>query len=382
MSTARACLITTLSLALLVSCGDGAMSIDDGPVLVDLTERPPERLSHMRLLSWDPATESIRYNTRVVPYELNTPLFSDFALKARALYIPEGAAAAYNPERPLDLPIGSVIVKTFYYPADLREPERDITLIETRVLRHTTSGWETWPYIWNADQTDATLQVGGETRSITFVDVAGESRTASYLVPQRNQCRSCHERNVGEGGATVLTPIGPAARHLNRDFDYGDGPVNQLSHLRDMGMLDGLPALEEVPAAYDFMAVRDAPEAIADADVDRAARDYLDINCAHCHDADGVQGVTSQLFLNHDNTDEFRLGFCKRPGSAGAGTGGRVYDIVPGSPDESILMFRVETTEVGAMMPLLGRSLEHNQGSALIRRWIQGMEPIDCDAGG
>ncbi len=374
-------LILVLAAASLAGCGgDGPMSIADGPVLVNLDEPPPDRLSHMRLLEWDTSAESIRYNERVVPYDLNTPLFSDFSLKARAIYVPEGQTIAYAADGPLDFPVGTVIVKTFYFADDLREPTENVRLIETRVLRHTESGWDAWPYIWNEEGTEAFLQPGGETRAITFIDPVGESRTANYLIPQRNQCRSCHERLVGEGGRPALIPIGPAARHLNRDYAYDGGSANQLQHLADLGMLEGLPAQDQVPAAYDFQAVVEAGAmGIPAEDVERAARDYLDINCAHCHDPRGTQGVTSQLFLHHDNDDPFRLGICKRPGSAGAGTGGRTYDIVPGSPDASILVFRVETTEVGAMMPLLGRSVRHDEGAALIRRWVASMDPQACE---
>ncbi len=363
----------------LLSCGDGGapMSIEDGPVAIDLSERPPQRLSHMRLLQWNRETETLEYNSRVVPYDLNTPLFSDFSLKARAMYVPEGQALTYDANVPFVFPVGAVIVKTFYYPADFRDPDANLTLIETRVLRLTDDGWEAWPYIWNEAQTEAFLEVGGDTRAISFVDAAGATQTSNYLIPQRNQCGSCHSRNVGERMRATLTPIGPAARHLNRDFVYPSGSANQLEHLVELGMLNGMPTLSDVPQSYAVVA---DPSAIPEEDVDRATRDYLDINCAHCHDPLGPQGVTSQLFLNHDNEDMFRLGVCKRPGSAGEGNGGLTYDIVPGDPDNSILVFRVETTEVGAMMPLLGRSLQDPYGAALVRRWVASMDPLDCES--
>ena len=377
----RAAIFAALGL-LALSCADegGPMRISDGPVVVDTTARPPELLSDMRALQWNAETQTIEYNDRVVAYDLNTPLFSDYALKARAVYLPEGQAMSYDADGVFRFPVGAAIFKTFYFPADLREPDANITLIETRVLIHTEDGWEAWPYVWNEEQTEAVLDLGGESRAISFVDAEGASQTASYLIPQRNQCSSCHERNLGEGGEPVISPIGPAARNLNRDYDYGDGPTNQLAHLAGLGMLDGMPDLGSVPAAYDFTEVMaSGADVVPDAEVEFAARSYLDINCAHCHDAQGTQGVTSQLFLNHDNDDTFRLGFCKRPGSAGAGTGGLTYDIVPGDPDQSILVFRVETTEVGAMMPLLGRSLQHANGAALVRRWVANMDPVDCD---
>ena len=72
-----------------------------------------------------------------------------------------------------------------------------------------------------------------------------------------------------------------------------------------------------------------SPETGTSEAVEAAARDYLDANCAHCHSPKGIEGVTSQFFLNHDNEDQFNLGICKRPGSAGEGGVDREFDIVP-----------------------------------------------------
>jgi hypothetical protein len=145
-------------------------------------------------------------------------------------------------------------------------------------------------------------------------------------------------------------------------------------------MLEGMPGTAAVAESYHFDAVlTDGLDAIAPDDLDHAARSYLEINCAHCHNPRGTQGVTSRLYLDVFNEDLFNLGVCKRPGSAGEGNGGLTYDIVPGNPDESILVFRTETTEVGAMMPLLGRSLRDDPGAAVVRAWVAAMEPQVCE---
>ncbi len=334
----------------------------------------------MNLFTWDGAR--FVYNERVIPYELNTPLFSDYSLKDRAVFVPEGEVIDYVDSRDgagvFDMPVGTAIIKTFSFPADFRRPDEDITLVETRVLIRTASGWQAWPYIWNEAQTDAVLSPSGEVREVSFVDAQGATQTSNYLVPQRNQCQQCHERKTDDGEDTFITPIGPTARNLNRAFDYDGEEENQLQHLADLGILRGLPPRADVPAAQDFAMVEANVESLEGDTLDVAARDYLDVNCAHCHIPQGVQGQTSQLFLNWDNTDLFHLGLCKRPGSAGAGTGGLTYDIVPGMPDQSILVFRVETTEVGAMMPLIGRSLQHETGARLIRRWVEAMTGEVC----
>ena len=363
---------------LLASCAvedDCAEAPLCGPVVVP--SAAPAKLSALRLFGWD-AERGFRYNDRVVPYELNTPLFSDYALKERAIYVPEGSAARFVSNGVLDFPVGTVIVKTFYFPADLREPTRDLALVETRVLIRRESAWEAWPYVWDEDQRDATLTPAAPTRVIDFVDESGTARTASYLIPSRNQCVACHVRTEVED---VITPIGPSARNLHRSHDYGGdvGPRDQLAYLEELGMLTGLPALESVDAAFDFERVHEGALPSDPDELDAAARSYLDVNCGHCHSPAHRNGVTSQLFLTYDNQDRFRLGVCKRPGSAGAGTFGLDYDVVPGDAERSILYRRLATEEVGAMMPLLGRSLAHDRGAALIQAWIDAMPSEDCE---
>ncbi len=67
------------------------------------------------------------------------------------------------------------------------------------------------------------------------------------------------------------------------------------------------------------------------------------------------------------------MGVCKPPIAAGRGSGGLLYSIVPGEPDESILTFRMETTDPGAMMPEIGRALVHHEGVELVRAWVASL---------
>lgn len=360
---ALACLVAS-------ACGGSDDGVDlTKPVAVDLSQPMPERLSSFNFFAWDPATATYTFNDEVIPYDLNTQLFSDYAVKQRAIYVPPGTSGtAADPSRPFELPAGSALIKSFAFPADLRAPSDDVTLVETRVLVRFDDGWQAFPYIWNDAQTDAVLSPAGEVRTIAFVGSDGAEATASYLIPQKNQCGNCHNRLVETTPTMAL--IGPSPRQLHRE--------GQLERLRDAGFVTGLPELASITPAYDFRAVEtDGVAAIAPADLDRAARDYLDANCAHCHNPAGVQGISSQLFLNYDNTDLQRLGVCKQPGSAGAGTGGLTYDIVPGDAEQSILHFRIKTTLPGAMMPLIGRSLEHRRGTELVEAWIDAMPPSD-----
>jgi hypothetical protein len=100
---------------------------------------------------------------------------------------------------------------------------------------------------------------------------------------------------------------------------------------------------------------------------------YLDINCSHCHQAIGPAS-TSGLFLEFDQKEPMKLGIMKTPVAAGNGAGAFDYDIVPGKADESILTFRMNSTEVGIAMPELGRTTIHQEGVELIREWINSMK--------
>ena len=46
-----------------------------------------------------------------------------------------------------EFPVGTVIVKSFLFPADFREPTEDIDLVETRVLVRWPDEWKAYPYI-------------------------------------------------------------------------------------------------------------------------------------------------------------------------------------------------------------------------------------------
>ncbi len=357
---------STILLVLATACGSPAP-------FVPLEGRPPELLSEMNLV--EHRDGALTYADAVVPYALNTPLFSDFAEKERAIYLPDGATMAWRPDAVFDVPVGAAVIKTFFVPRDRRDPEAGRDIVETRVMIHTARGWQNWPYVWNDDGTDAQLRVQGQVRASSFIDDDGQTVAFSYLVPQRNQCQECHEIK-GDDGDTHITLIGPKSRNL--DFDR-DG-AGLLEALASAGRLTDVPEPAARPRpAIDWKAFVAGGLDRPYAEIEVAARDYLDVNCGHCHNPRGVNGITSQLFLNWDNTDAFRLGKCKRPGSASHGTGGLTYDIVPGDHTQSILWYRMQTDDPGAMMPQVGRSLVDRDAVALIAAWIDGMEAEDCD---
>jgi len=320
-------------------------------------ERPFESLSQYALFVGDP--KELQPVEGVIPYDLNSALFSDYAEKYRFIKLPPGTHATYSDDGVFALPVGTIIAKTFAFPHDARDPSQGRRLIETRILKHDTYGWVGLPYIWNKEQSDAVLDVAGDTVDVSWIQAEGRTRTSNYMIPNTNQCKGCHK--AGEN----MVPIGLKARHLNRDFAYRDGTENQLAHWSRSGALAGAPN----PAAAPRLAVWDDPKS---GTLDARARAWLEINCAHCHSPEGP-ARNSGLDLLASQRNPTAFGINKPPVAAGIGSGGLAFDIVPGQPDRSILAFRIASTHPGIMMPELGKRLVHDEGVALIREWIGAM---------
>lgn len=336
----RAVLLAGLSLALISA--SPAARINEALILSDSL---PPRLQDFGLLvnGQTPAPGVVRYH-------LNTPLFSDYAEKFRFLYLPRGQKADVQGDGLLKLPVGSVLIKSFGYPADFRTPDKNIRILETRLLIHRASGWVALPYVWNADGTEAVLKRAGQRMTVSWTHYDGQTRSISYAVPNANQCKGCHA--LGD----AITPIGPKARNLN------DG--QQLQALRRIGLLAGqMRGLQKLP-------VWDNPKT---GSVPARARAYLDMNCGHCHNPKGPAD-TSGLWLNWEQVADTNLGLNKRPTAAGRGSAGLDFAIAPGHPEQSYLLARMQSLEPGIAMPELGRATEHDEGVALIRQWIREMK--------
>ena len=373
----------SLALCTVVLC---ACAAEDPASRVRFHNEPyPTHLSEWNLFT---VKDHFAFSSGVIPYDLNIELFSDYAQKLRTLYIPPGHTARYNAETPFEFPTGTIVSKSFFYfvhdsnarlllnaewdgnPKNL--VGRDIRLVETRLLVRQEHGWDTLPYIWHGD--DATLSISGDLLSLKTNQPAamrdsGErtvqtgSGELHYLVPSRNQCASCHATNHTTG---LNKPIGLKARHLNKAGAIGT--ENQLAALSNEGRLTGLPTKNIPKAASWSRSWREDPN-----NLDHLARSYLDINCGHCHNPQGAAD-TSGLLLDYHTKNRRQMGVCKPPIAAGRGSGGLLYSIVPGKPEESILTFRMQTTDPGAMMPELGRALVHEDGVDLIRTWVASLE--------
>lgn len=339
-----------IAAALLSACSAGA---PDGPVFH--AESNPPTLSDWNVLEIRkghlvPAAKS-------VVYEVNAPLFTDYAHKMRTIYSPEPAPVLDDGS--LDYPVGSISSKTFYYPegeeglirvSDNGGDAIDLSthrLIETRLLVRREAGWEPISYVWNEDETEARLK-----RTGAVVPLKLDEQDFAYVVPNENQCAGCH---VSDMTTRAFHPLGATAPQFK-----------DRSHM----VVEGVMRPGAFATQIDYMDLTQS--------LDDRARSYLAANCAHCHNPVGPAD-TSGLDLSLDADDLREVGRCKPPIAAGSGTGGRIFSIVPGDPDGSIMTYRMASTKPGAMMPELGRTLAHEEGVALIEEWIAEMDG-ECGA--
>lgn len=318
----------------------------------------PQQLSEWKL--FERQNGQLRPAADLIPYELNTPLFSDHTLKHRHIRLPKETQMQWRADGPLDFPTGTVITKTFAYPDDSVDATPQERYLETRIEFRKDTGWYGFSYVWNEDQTDAVLRLGGSAVDTTWRDETGADHAISYRIPNANQCISCH----GQGDA--FAPLGPTAANLNCP-DPVQGK-NQLQEWSKQGLIAEVPSQDQWPQMARF----DHPDS---GTVSDRARAWLDVNCAHCHNPAGSARTTG-LDLRLAQSTPAKFGVFKSPVAAGKGTGGRMYDIVPGKPDESILMYRLETSEPGERMPSLARTLNHDPSNQLIRRWIAEMQEL------
>lgn len=320
----------------------------------DISAFGPPTLSSYGLFTGE--LKNLEPSNGVYPYEINSALFSDYAFKKRFIRLPSGMQMKYHAAETLDFPDGTILIKNFYYPADFRKPEQGRRILETRLLILGKDSWKPLVYVWNEEQTEAQLEIAGRNLPVKWTHYDGGERSIQYAVPTLNQCKGCHLKG------DKVAPIGPSARQLNRIAAVIG--KNQLVHWKEDGILADLPDISSVPqlAAYDDET----------RDVASRARAWLEINCAHCHREDGP-AKNSGLILTAEEKSMLPLGIGKAPVAAGKGSGDRNFDIVPGKPDESILLYRIESVDPGVMMPEVGRSIVHKEGVILVRKWIEGL---------
>ena len=347
-----------LSVVIFYSCSDKDDEyVPVSPVTVDLTLVPYAKLSDYHF--FDGLMKDQILSLNVIPYEPASSLFTDYASKKRFIWMPDGVAATYvQDNKVLDFPVGTVLIKTFYYTTI--QPGNTTKIIETRLMIRKDDGWKFYEYLWNDEQTEADLVAGldftnGSTKTITFTKPSGETITTDYRIPSDGECFACHKINE------IAVPIGVKPQNLNHNHTYGTSSKKILQKLVEQGYLDTYPS--SIVSTVDYHDVTQP--------LDLRLRSYLDANCAHCHQDEARCYYRPVRYPYSLTNIDSNIGICLDADEPYGPTLQRI--ITPGNYNKSVMHYRMSTNDETDRMPLLGRTIVHDEGVALLQQYISSL---------
>lgn len=333
------------------------------PVTLDLGQVPYQKLSDYHF--FEGPLKDQKPVRKVIPYQPASALFSDYAHKKRFVWMPQGAKATYNGDgNVFDFPLGSVLIKTFYYDNVL--PTNFTKMLETRLLVMKSDGWKAYTYVWNEDQTEATLEATNQGLNVplTFTH-NGISKSVTFRIPSQNECITCHKFNpTGLSGGEKTIAIGPKPQNINLDYNYDGQSMNQIAKWKAEGYLgNDVPA--NINSTVNWEDVSKPLES--------RVRSYIDMNCGHCHRQGGHCDYVNMRF-NYSNTDLATFGVCMTPLFSIPNAN---YIVNSGRAARSVMHVRMNSTVANQMMPIIGRSVVHTEAVQMIESWINSL-PTPC----
>ena len=327
--------------------------------------QPPARLSETNTFSSLAALEPA---PGLIPYEVNSPLWTDGARKRRWIAVPNNGTHNSESERIgfsmndfWTFPIGTVLVKHFELPTDRRNPDQ-VRRAETRFLVHGATGYYGVTYRWRPDHSDADLLLDGQSESIVVTGADGSVASQTWSYPSREDCMGCHNSQAGY-------VLGPRTHQLNGAMFYPQTgrTDNQLRALNHLGIFS--PAIAEAQlATYP----KSYPLSDMGASVESRVRSYLDSNCSHCH----RPGVTNAFFDTRYHVPLEQQGIIGGELLYDQGIpGGSI--VTPQSVGQSIMHLRMSSLGI-EQMPPVGKNVIHADAVALLEEWINALSPEDA----
>jgi uncharacterized repeat protein (TIGR03806 family) len=296
-----------------------------------------------------------------IGYEVNSPLWSDSADKARAFVLPAGStihvrncltntadcSGGAADDGRWDFPVGTVFIKTFLF---------DGKLVETRLFMHLPSDdWVGYSYQWDEAQTGAKL-VSSDGASASFNT---GTRSVSWHYPSQDDCLNCHNR---AGGSS----LGPETAQMNRVV----GGSNQIDKLAALGLFDAAP-----PKPYKAALVAPYAQPGSDASgatTEQKARSYLHANCAFCH---RPGGNFANFDLRYDTAFKDTT-TCNADVKKGAipSAPNKTKILVPGHEQDSVLWLRMnEADPLKGRMPQIASYQVDASAVTVVGDWIHAL---------
>ena len=287
-------------------------------------------------------------STGLIPFTVNSPLWSDAAIKTRWIAVPNDGLPYTSNEQISFLPVGewsfpdgTVFVKHFELTVNEITGERK--RLETRLLvRNNAGAVYGVTYKWRPDNSDADLLPAPPLdEQITITTSTGATRIQTWSYPGRGQCLVCHN-------SAPNYVLGVKTHQLNGDFTYpSTGRTdNQLRTFAHVGLLNPAPNEADIPNFLKSVAVSNATVPIQ-----YRMRSWIDANCSQCH----------------------------RPGGPGPGYDGRLYTPFENQDIITFLSFRnIENSPLyerdnaldDRKMPPLAKNMVDETAMAVLRQWI------------
>lgn len=361
--------------------GGELLIVDHGGGLYRLTPSSRKQLTAFpRLLSQTGVYRSTDKNIvhpGLVPYRVNSPLWSDGAVKERFIGLPGDAKIEFQAKKSWEFPEGTVLVKTFSLPCVTRS-DSELTRIETRLLVLQEGEWYGYSYAWNDEQTDAVLvDAIGRDREYRVRSRKGESTRQTWHYPSRAECMVCHSRAQNY-------VLGLSVPQTNLDCEIEGQEMPQLERFRQLGMFQGkessAPSPDSSVGRFEFPSpVAEMPSLADPSDttqpLESRVRSYLHANCANCHVKEG--GGNSNIVLSFQATiDKTRL--INTLPTHGTFDLPDAMLVKPSSAAASILLHRMKLRGRGQMPPL-ATSVVDGDSVEMIMRWIDSL-PVEASS--
>jgi len=290
-----------------------------------------------------------------VPYDVNTPLWSDHAVKHRWFYLPDtNAVITVNADGMFEFPDGAMWIKHFDLPLSDVDTNA-FARIETRLLVKTSNSVYGVTYRYGTSTDDAHLVPASGLSENISVMRDGTLMTQRWDYPSRSDCLVCHNPAAGE-------VLGFQPEQLNKFVQTtSGGGTNQLQWLQMVGFVSNTTnlATSNIPLA-DIL-----DESIS---TEYRARSYIHVNCGVCHRPGG--GALGQwdgrISSPLDNSGIINGAI--HGGSLGFG------DVLvdPGVVSNSFLFARMANASI--RMPPLGTQLIDTNATSLVARWIESLD--------
>jgi uncharacterized repeat protein (TIGR03806 family) len=305
-------------------------------------------------------TNTLAVKAGVVPYTVNSPLWSDNASKGRWVALLGSAKIGFNATGEFTWPGGTVLMK--HFDLTVNEATGAKRRLETRLLVLDASGGNGYgvTYKWRADNSDADLLVaGGQDEAITITNASGGTRTQVWRYPSRDQCLQCHTTNAG-------FVLGPKTRQLNGTYTYPSTGRSD-NQLRTWNYLQMFTTRIDEAAIVGLRKM--VPLTDTTASLETRARSYLDANCAGCHRPGGAGTAWDARFDTHLDSQGIIHGDLLR-GNLGVAD---AKVVVPQDLMKSILHARMQSTDSTQQMPPLGRNVVHGEAVNVLAQWINAL---------